>query len=945
MKKLRFIFPLLSFASLTVSHSQMQKSIDLNATLAKDTSVLTGKLPNGLTYYIKPNEKPGKKVELRLVVNAGSILENEDQQGLAHFMEHMEFNGLKHFPKNKLVDYLEKIGVGFGSDLNANTMFDRTYYILPIPTDNPTNLPTGMQILRDWADGAQISDDEVNAERNVILEELKMRNRNASTRMMNKYLKNLLNNSRYADRLPSGLDSIVAHANPQLIRDFYHSWYRPDLMAVIIVGDISKQKGLALVKQYFSSLKAPSNEKKRTFYDVLPYTKDDAQIVTDKEATRYSINISFPATQKDTTRTLNDIKNDLIKDIFSTCLNKRLNLLAQKPNPSFGYASVDMDGSISGFAIQQKNTEIDIAPNKDIKTSIDSAMYAILQVKNYGLTEKEIQIVKNDILSQYESAYNERAKQYSASYTDAYAADFMGGEQPVGISNLYQYIKELLPTITTQDINSFAKTNLINSPNTYTLLTAPDSGNLVLPDSVQLKNWVNEAEAQKVNPYVAADFSDKLIGNLPAAGTIVKEEKDAKLKTTTFTLSNKVKVTVLPTTYQNDQILMSGSKPGGSNDLPASENLNATFLTMLTGTMGYGNFTPTQLNDYLAGKNVGVSPSLGDNVIGVSGSSSVEDLNTLMQLTYLTLTSPRKDTALLDNFKDRVNQILPNQSKNPEVLFSDSVNNFYYHRSPFAPIIIPTVAQIDALNADTLVHLYKSLFSSVDGMHFYFVGNINIDSLKPLLCQYIATLPTDGKEGSLFADNHLRPIDGTHRLDFYKGENQKSNISDKYYGNIKYSDDANLKADLLGQILTIKVTEILREKLGYIYSGNVSAGMSQYPYSNYSLEANLPCDPKNVDNILKAYDGILNDMKTNGPSDVDLAKVKKTTLEGFKDQQTSNGYWLSVIKANTFFNKNLDWLLNYPKEVEKVTKDDIKKIAQELIANNHFTSISYPDKK
>ncbi|MGF7230486.1 M16 family metallopeptidase, partial [Arachidicoccus sp.] len=344
---------------------------DLTQALGKDTAVTTGKLANGLTYYIKPNAKPAQKVELRLVVKAGSILENPDQQGLAHFMEHMEFNGLKHYPKNELVDYLQKIGVRFGADLNANTGWDRTYFMLPIPTDNPGNLEKGFQIVGDWAGGALITTDEVNEERHVILEELRMRDLNAQTRMLRKFLPDMLNDSRYAYRMSGGKDSIVADANPELIRDFYHDWYRPDLMAVIVVGDITVAKAKTLLEKYFGSLKAPKDERARTYYHVKPYTKKQALVVTDSETTSYGYTLMYPAHKEKIETTLADFRQSLIKDIFTQTINRKLRDLSHAANPPFADAQLDLSGSIGGITLQDEGMELDVTPIDNLQQSID----------------------------------------------------------------------------------------------------------------------------------------------------------------------------------------------------------------------------------------------------------------------------------------------------------------------------------------------------------------------------------------------------------------------------------------------------------------------------------------------------------------------------------------------------------------------------------------------
>lgn len=937
---------LMGFAALAggcITQGQAQQQL-LNRQLQPDTALLTGKLANGLTYYIRHNALPEKKVELRLVVKAGSVLETDQQQGLAHFMEHMEFNGLQHFPKNKLVDYLEKIGVGFGSDLNANTSSDRTYYILPIPTDNAANLPNGLQILQDWMQGATLSTAEINAERGVILEELKMRDRNASTRMMNQYLPHVLNNSRYAYRLPGGKDSIVAYGNPEEIRKFYQTWYRPELMAVILVGDISKEKGLQMVHQYFDGIKNPASATPMTYYPVAPYTSTKGQVVTDKEATGYSVAVAFPATLKDTTKTVGDARKEFIEQIFTTVVNKRFAQMTQKPSPAFSGASLDVTGTVGAFALRQRNMELNIVPNKDVTTAIDSAVYVLLQIKKYGFTNREIQPVKAMMLSQLENAWQERNTTYSASIAEACATAFMGGETIISIDSYFDYAKELLPGITAEDINAYAQNHIQTDAHFYALAMGPDTGSVALPDSVQLVTTIRSALQQNPQPAQAYTLPESLIEKLPGAGTIVATQQDSLLHTTTFTLSNGIRVTVKPTDFKNDQIMLTGIKPGGSDALPVQQKANAEFLLNGVGVMGFGAFSPTQLGDFLAGSSVGLNPSLGRVSVGLNGMSNVGSLEKLLQLAYLGIMQPRKDTALLAGFKDVTLQSLPNMYKDPGSLFSDTITKIYYHNSPLAPMTFATEAQVNALQADTLIQLYHQLFGGADGYHFIFTGNVNIDSLKPLLCTYLASIPATGKTRP-FSDNGLRPVTGQHRLNFYKGEDDKSTILDFNYGQLPYSGRNVILGDMVSRILTFRIMEKLREESGLIYSGGASCTVTQFPYPQYSLVTQLPCDPRNVDKILTQYNALVQGMVKNAPSETDLKKVKKAMLAAYQESLKTNDYWESLISKSYIYGEDARWWLSYPQQVEKITREDIRKAAAQLLTGNRFTAVSYPAKQ
>ena len=414
---------------LPASASVFAQTVNLHAPLRPDTAVTIGRLPNGLTYYIKPNTKPAQKVELRLVIKAGSMMENDNQQGLAHFMEHMEFNGLKHYPKNELVDYLQKIGVRFGADLNANTGWDRTYFMLPIPTDKPGNLENGFQIVSDWAGVALITAEDVKDERHVILEELRMRDRNAQTRMMRKFFPEMLNDSRYAYRLSGGKDSIVEYADPGLIREFYHDWYRPDLMAVIVVGDITVPAAELMIKEYFGSLENPKNERLRAYDHIAPYTTKKAMIVTDSETTSYGFKLIYPAHLAEIPKTLADFRKNFIQDIFMQIVNRKLRNLAQKSDPPFANANVTLGGTFGGISLGDEGFELDVTPIDDLQASIEGAIGELINIKQYGFTDTNVQTALNAYLPGYENAYKERNNTPSAVYTDEFADNFMKGDQ------------------------------------------------------------------------------------------------------------------------------------------------------------------------------------------------------------------------------------------------------------------------------------------------------------------------------------------------------------------------------------------------------------------------------------------------------------------------------------------------------------------------------------
>ena len=936
----------ISFTLFIVLQMMMQatvhaQSLDLNQALPFDSTVTKGQLSNGLTYYIKPNGKPEQKVELRLVEAVGSIMENDNQRGLAHFMEHMGFNGLQHFPKNTLVDFLQKIGVKFGADLNAYTGFDRTFYLLPVPTDKPGNLDSAFQVVADWAGGALITTDDVNDERHVILEESRMSTKNAYMRLFSQYLPGLVNNSRYADRLPIGLDSIILNADPDRIREFYHDWYRPNLQAVIVVGDITVDAAKAMIEKYFGGLKNPENERSRTIYEVPPYTEKKAVVVVDSEANYYNFQLYFPARKAIEDKTVGDYRNSLIRNVLVSGLNRKFRDLTQTANPPFAQAGGGFSRQLS---LVSEQFSLGLVPVDDFTKAINAAIGVLLQVQKYGLTNDEIETSRKEFLAGYEKSYAERNTTESAHYTDELARNFTVGEAVEGITNEYLYAKEFLPAITKDDINAAIKKWLPENQNYFTYISAPLNSKIKLPNKDELLAIVENAFKQEPAKPVEKTQATSLLTSLPTPGKIVSETKDAELGSTTYTLSNGVKVTVKPTDFKTDEILLSGVRYGGTGLFGVADKSNTTFLSSVVASMGYGQFTPTALNDFLSGKVVQVGAYLDQSANFISGSSSVKDLPTLLQLTYLKLTSPRKDTELFTGYITKMAAQFQSLKDNPQYAFQDTLTKVLSGNNPLTPIVIPTEDDLNKINMDRVLDIYKDQFGYADGLQLFFVGNVNVDSLKPLLEQYVASLPVKGLK-PVYKDNGVRMVSGAKTFNFYKGADAKSLIVDIYHGEEKYSEEAELKANMLAQAMTIQVIDTMREKMQAIYAGGTSSYFIETPYSHYAIQTSMPCGPENVDKILTEYNREIAEYKSIGVSAINLDKVKKATLEQRKENMKQNGYWMNNLRSILFWGDSKKFFLDYEQEVNAVSVEDLKVFADKFLNNNNrFTAISYPGK-
>lgn len=907
--------------------------------LPVDPKVKIGKLDNGLTYYIRQNKKPEQKVELRLVLNAGSIMEEDDQQGLAHMAEHMAFNGTTHFKKNDIVSFLQNIGVGFGNDLNAYTAFDETVYILPIPTDKPGNLEKGFQVLEDWAHNVTYLDDDINDERPIILEESRM-GKGANDRMFKKIYPHLFEGSKYAKRLPIGIDSIIKTFPPDNIRRFYKEWYRPNLMAVIVVGDIEPAKAAEMIKKHFAGLVNPANARKRDYADVPPYTSSQAMVVTDKEATGYRVAINYPAFKKVPLVTVGDYRNNLVQQMFVSLLNQRLQELTQKENPPFIYGAADFDSYARGY---ESFNAMASAGTGDVNKAMNALAEEIERVKRYGFTAAELERAKKSTMAHYERAYNDRNKTESADYVDEYLNNFLDQEPIPGIEKEYEYAKALLPAITLNEVNAVSKL-IKDQKNLFVYLSGPEPKNSEkLPDEKDLLAIVESKANADIKPYEEKAIAATLLSKEPKPGKIVAVTKNALLGTTELKLSNGVTVTLKPTDFKNDQIVMGATRPGGKNTYGVADKYNAEYAIPSVTAMGVGDFSPTDLRKALAGKTVSVTPVFSSITDGFKGNSSVKDLETMFQLTYLYCTSPRKDTALFRSFVQRNKLQFANINANPQAAFIDTMYKTLYANNPLAPIAVPNSAFFDQINLDRALSIYKENFGDATGMNFVFVGSFKENEIKPLIEKYIASLPATGKKFA-FTDNKVRPIIGKKTLTVNKGKEEKSLILAFYTGETPYNEDLELKTQAMSEVLNIRIIEELREKIQGIYGGRTFADMEKYPYSNYNFVVQLPCGPQKVDTLIKAVKKEFSDIARKGPDTTYLNKVKRQWIEQYKTGIKDNSTWLEQILQYKLVGGNPDRFVHYEKYVQQLTPKDVQQAAK-LVLNggNEFFAIQMPE--
>lgn len=938
---LLFRKPLVAAVAFLVFGFAAQAQYNYTDSIPQDPALKKGKLSNGLTYYVRQNKKPEQKVELRLVVKAGSILENDNQQGLAHMAEHMAFNGTKNYKKNDIVGFLQSIGVGFGNDLNAYTSFDETVYMLPIPTDKPGNLEKGMQILEDWAHQVSYNTDDINDERNVILEESRL-GKGAEDRMFRKLYPQLLEGSKYADRLPIGVDSIIKTYNPELIRQFYQDWYRPDLMAVIVVGDIDPAKAEQMIKAHFAGIANPGNERVREFAKVNPYAGNDGMVVTDKEATNYSVDVSYSAYAEKEATTVGGYKDDLVKSIFSTLINQRLREQTQKENPPFLGAYVNFGSLARNY--DQFNASAVAANAAGTTTALSALIEEIEKAKRFGFTNAEIDRAKQNLLSGIQVSYNERTKTESANYAEEYIRNFTTNEPIPGIAVEYEYYKSMVPKISLEDVNDVAK-GLQQHPNYFVSLTGPTPADATaLPTKDSLLNVIAAANnSTNIKAYEEKAVATTLLPTLPKPGKVVKTTADPVMGTTTWTLSNGTTVTIKKTAFKNDEVLLGARRQGGMSQYGLKDKYNANYAVAAVSSMGVGSFAPLDLQKVLAGKKASARPSLGNTTDGFTGSSSVKDMEIMFQLLYLYATSPRVDSALFKSFIQKNKAQMAFMSANPQITFVDTLLKTVYGNDPRTPIAIPKPAYFDSINLGRALEIYKERFGDASGMNFILVGSVDDAKLKPLVEQYIGSLPTSGKKFT-YKDNGLRPVGGKVDINVNKGQAPQALILTMYTGETPYSEDLELKANAIAEILNIRIIEELREKIQGIYSGGMNASVEKVPYPSYTFSIQLPCGPEKVDTLLYAMNAEIAKLKKDGPSAANMAKVKQQWLEQNKVAMKENGTWLGQLLETTFPGSSSQRFLHYDQYVNALTAKQVQDAANLLLnGKNVVTAVLRPE--
>lgn len=880
-----------------------QESVNLEETLKLDPKVRHGVLENGLTYYIRQNAKPENRVMLQLAVNAGSICETDAQRGLAHFTEHMLFNGTKHFPKNELVDFLQKTGVRFGGDINAYTGFDETVYMLEIPVDKEGMLENGFQVIEDWAHLANMETADIDDERGVIIEEWRM-GLGAQDRMRKKIFPVIFGDSPYAERLPIGTVENLRTFKPEEIRKYYKDFYRPDLQAVVVVGNIDPDKAEAMIRKHFAGLRNPSPQKAREYATIPDNAEPIFAVATDPEATSSSIEIYIKHPHQ-VNRTVGDYRQGIVSMLVSQLMQARFMELAQDPQCPLVMCQM-------GEMNLVRNTDIFVvggmAKPGMIGASFSLMLREMARVDKFGFEESELERAKQAVKAMYESALKEAATQTSNALAAEYVEHFLKGTAAPGIEAEHAIMQAVLPGITAEEVSRYVQ-GKITENNMLVVVNAPEKDDVKVPSVTELKVLYEASKGMEVEPYVDRVSMEPLLELpvRPASGArIVGENKE--LGITKVKLSNGIVVTLKPTDFKNDEILMAAYMPGGTSLAEDDQYVHAGFCNAIQAQSGMGKFDKAMLQKQLTGKTVNYDFMVGENTAEVSGGSSVDDLETLLKLNYLNFTEPRKDGRAAEMVVSRLKSQIRFLANNPMYFFMDTLTKAASNYDPRV-MIIPSLAQLEAIDSNKAYEFYCGQLADPGAFNYYFVGNFDIDeSFLSLLETYIGSLPA--KRGEHMFKDRSMPLPG-QTVDFRvrKGSAEQGMVGIVFSTAVDWKKSEEKRAlNYFKDVMEIRMLEKIREEMGGVYSPMLELQIEPYPTGRAVFMVMFGCDPLRADSLT---DAVLTEMRaimTDGPEEAVMDKVRQMNKRKFETLGKQNGSWLSWLKDADYCGLDLDML-------------------------------------
>jgi zinc protease len=927
MKKLAYKLGLL----LLVCQVAFAQQINLKEKLPMDPAVKVGKLKNGLTYYIRKNVEPKNRAQLRLIIKAGSILEDDDQRGLAHFMEHMDFNGTKNFPKNEMVNFLEKNGIQFGADLNAYTSFDETVYMLPVPTDTLAKLEKFMMVLSEWAAYATLDHAEIDKERGVVLEESRLR-KGAQSRIQEKLLPVIFRGSRYAQRLPIGLDDIIQNAPYEAVKRFHKDWYRPNLQAVVAVGDFDPAQIEAMITKYFGGIQNPAKPKERVKYEVPLKGGTEAIVITDKEQPYNMVQLYYLQPEKKQI-TAENRRENIMATLFNSMISQRLQELMQKADPPYQFGSSNYSSFLGNL---DALTVFAVAKGADVEKALKTVLDENERVSKFGFTESELQRAKLQYKTGVEKQYKEKDKTDSENFVEELVGCFLNDVVMTDIEYDNKFVSQNLEGIKLAEVNALVK-KLITKENRVLALIGSEKDKESLPTEAQLKGWLDNT-GSTITAYVDEAVATTLVEKKPNLGKIVSEKKIDEVGVTEIVFENGLKVNLKPTDFKNDEIKFRGTSWGGSSLYNDADFMNAALSSMVASTSGNGSLKASQLTKFMSGKVAQVNAMVGGTTEAISGSSSVKDFETALQMVYNRFTNNKLDPEAVQGALANQKDFLVNMEKTPtpEKVFNDSVQvimgNGAYRAQPM------TSDRMNEVNPEKAMKIFNERFNNASDFEFTFVGNFEVEKIKPLLATYLGGLPGTLKKET-FRDLKIVPPSGKVSKVVKKGTEDKARVLLTYSGKYAPNDAEELQIKALGDILNIKLTEKLREEESGVYSPYVGGSTNRVPMPRYMFRIGYGCSPANVEKLIDITLKEIEKIKTNGAEAGDIEKfVSKQKLD-LQTNLKNNDYWLSTLTNKYQNGDKVTSILTEDKLLDLLTVESTKATAKKYLSGEDFIRI------
>lgn len=936
LKMKTLVAALLMVFAVNLSAQQMQP-------LPLDPKIRYGKLENGLTYYIRHNEEPKQRAEFHIAQNVGAILEKDEQNGLAHFLEHMAFNGTKNFPDKGIINYFEKQGVKFGYDINAYTSLDETVYRLSnVPTARQGLLDSALLVLHDWSGFISLKEEEIDNERGVIREEWRTGN-NASRRMFRKSNELRYPGSQYSKRDVIGDTAVINNFSYDALRAYYKKWYRPDQQAIVIVGDVDVDLMENKIKEMFADIPKKENFGERPVYEIENNKEPIVALVTDPEASQTQIRIDFKKDKLPAEVQLSMVGYvmNTVNNIVSSVMNERFTEISQQADAPFVGAF-----SYYGELVKSKDAFINIVIPKEGKEieGFRALALEMEKLKRFGFTNAEVERAKTNLLKDMEKSYNERDNQNSQRLAREYIRHYLSNEPVPGIESEYETVKMILPQITTAAVNQVAKSYVVDE-NVIISMNAPEKPEVKVPEKTQLLAVLSEAKQAELTAKAEEEATRPLLDKTPKAGKVKKITKNQDVEVTEMTLSNGIKVVFKPTTFKKDEISLRAFSDGGLSKVKNIDDLySASLATSIVSANGIGNFTATDLSKALTGKIASVSPYINQYSEGMNGNSSVKDLETLLQLVYLHFTAPRKDDNSYGALLNMLKTSLANAEKNPNKAFSDSVRKTTSGNDP--RVLIQNMQMIDKINQDKAIEIYKQRFANPADFTFVFVGNIdpNDKATQKLLATYLGGLKTAKAKETY--DKVYRFTPKGKIKNYFNREMQTKKASNRivYSADLPFNIHTNMNVSAIGDILDIRYLESIREKEGGSYGVGVYGGVGNTPKDEATILMQFDTDPEKQARLMEIIHQEVTDIVNNGPKAEDVQKVKENLLKQYAQDLEQNSWWAATLKS--YYEDGINNLKDYKSAVEAMNGQTIQKTLKQIVdQGNVIEVVMLPEKK